>query len=49
MTLFLNDTADVGDSLTLGDQLLSGHELADDLLGDVTNSFHGEVSGHLAI
>jgi len=29
----------------LGDQLLSGLELADDLLGCVAGSFHGEVPG----
>jgi hypothetical protein len=29
----------------LGDQLLSGFELADDLLGCVAGSFHGGVSG----
>ena len=37
--------ADVGDALALGDQLLSGFELADDLLGCVAGSFHGGVSG----
>ena len=39
----LNGAADVGDGLALGDQLLSGLELADDLLGCVADAFHGEV------
>jgi hypothetical protein len=33
------------DGLALGDQLLSGLELPDDLLGCVTGSFHGGVPG----
>ena len=41
----LNRPADDGDSLALSDQLLSDPELADDLLGCVTDAFHGEVSG----
>ena len=41
----LNGAADVGDGLALGDQLLSGFELADDLLGSVVDGFHGEVPG----
>ena len=39
----LDGAADVGDSLALSDQLLSGFELADDLLGGVAESFHGGV------
>ena len=41
----LNGAADIGDGLGLGDQLLSGFELADDLLGCVEDAFHGEVPG----
>ena len=41
----LNGAADIGDGLALGDQLLSGFELADDLLGCVKDAFHGEVPG----
>ena len=41
----LDDAADLDDGLALGDQLLSGLELADDLLGCVANAFHGEVPG----
>ena len=41
----LNGAADVGDGLALGDQLLSGLELADDLLGCVADAFHGGVPG----
>ena len=41
----LNGAADVGDGLALGDQLISGLELADDLLGYVADAFHGEVPG----
>ena len=41
----LNGAADVGDGLALGSQLLSGLKLADDLLGCVADSFHGEVPG----
>jgi len=39
----LNGPLDVGDALAVGDQLLSGSELADDLLGCVMDAFHGEV------
>lgn len=47
----LDDAADVGDSLPLGDQLLGGLllrrslqlELADDLLRCVPGAFHGEL------
>jgi hypothetical protein len=39
----LNGTANIGNGLALSDQLLSGLELADDLLGCVADSFHGEV------
>jgi len=41
----LDGTANVGDGLALGDQLLGGFELADDLLGCVADSLHGEVPG----
>jgi len=41
----LNGTADIGDGLALGDQLLSGFELADDLLGCVADAFYCEVPG----
>jgi hypothetical protein len=41
----LDDAADVGDGLALGDQLLGGFELADDLLGCVPGAFHGRVPG----
>ena len=41
----LNGAADVSDGLALGDQLLSGLELADDLLGCVADAFHGGVPG----
>ena len=41
----LDDAADLDDGLALGDQLLSGLELADDLLGCVADAFHGEVPG----
>ena len=41
----LDDAADLDDGLDLGDQLLSGLELADDLLGCVADAFHGEVPG----
>jgi hypothetical protein len=39
----LEDAADIGDGLALGDQLISCFELADDLLGCVESSFHGAV------
>ena len=41
----LDGAANVSDGFALGDQLLSGFELADDLLGCVADSFHGEVPG----
>jgi len=41
----LDDAADVDDGLALGDQLLSGLELADDLLRRVPGAFHGRVPG----
>lgn len=41
----LDDTADVSNGLALGEQLLSGLELTDDLLGGVADSFHGGVPG----
>ena len=41
----LDDAADVGDGLALGDQLLGGLELADDLLSCVPGAFHGRVPG----
>jgi len=40
-----DDTADLNDGLALGDQLLGGLELADDLLRIVPGAFHGEVPG----
>jgi len=40
-----DDTADLDDGLALGDQLLGGLELADDLLRCVSGAFHGEVPG----
>ena len=41
----LNDSAEVGNSLALGDQLLSGFELADDPLRRVSDSFHSGDPG----
>ena len=41
----LDALADIRNSLVQGGQLLSGFELADDLLGYVADSFHGEVPG----
>jgi len=41
----LDDAADLDDSLALGDQLLGGLELADDLLRRVPGPFHGRVPG----
>ena len=41
----LQDPADIGDGLALGDQLLGGLEFADDLLGCEPGAFHGEVPG----
>jgi len=41
----VDDTADVGDSLPLGDQLLRCFQLADDLLRRVPGAFHGQVPG----
>ncbi len=41
----LEDAADVADGLALGNQLLGGLELADDLLGCVPGAFHGGVPG----
>jgi len=41
----LDHSADVGDGLALGDELLGRFELADDLLGCVAGSFHGGVPG----
>jgi len=41
----LQCTADIGDGLALGQQLLSGFELTDDLLGCVAGSFRGGVPG----
>ena len=37
--------ADIGDGLALGDQLLGGFELADDLVSFVVYTFHSEVPG----
>lgn len=39
----LDDAADLDDGLALGDQLLGGFQLADDLLRCVPGAFHGEV------
>lgn len=39
----LDDTADVGHVLALGDQQLGSFELADDLLRCVPRAFHGGV------
>ena len=41
----LDGPADFGNGLALCDQLLSGFELANDLLGGVADSFHGGVPG----
>jgi len=41
----LDDAADVDDGLALGDQLLGGLELADDLLRRVPGAFYGRVPG----
>jgi len=41
----LDDAADVGDGLALGDQLLGGLEFADDLLRCVPGAFHGGIPG----
>ena len=41
----LQGSADVSNGLALGDQLLSGFQLADDLLGSMAGSFHGGVPG----
>jgi len=40
-----NDTADVGDALALGNQMLGGVELADDLFACMPGAFHGRVPG----
>ena len=41
----LDHPAEVADCLALGDRLLGGFELPDDLLGCVPGGFYGEVSG----
>jgi len=41
----LDDTADLDDSLALGDQLFCSFQLADDLLRRRPGAFHGEVPG----
>jgi hypothetical protein len=41
----LDHAADVGHGLALGDQLLGGFELADDLFGCVPGAFHGRDPG----
>lgn len=41
----LNSTADIGNGHALSDQLLSGFELAYNLLGRVADSFDGEDAG----
>jgi len=43
----LDRPANVGDALALGDQLLSGFELAGDLLGCVADSFHSGIPGRV--
>jgi hypothetical protein len=39
----LKGTADIGDGLALSPELLSGFDIAEDLLGCVADSFHGGV------
>lgn len=39
----LDHSAEVGDGLVLGDQLLGSFELADDLLRRMPGAFHGEI------
>jgi len=41
----LDDSADLDDGLSLGDQLLRRFQLADDLLRGVPGAFHGRVPG----
>jgi len=41
----LDDAADLDDGLALGDQLLGGLELADDLLRCVPGPYHGRIPG----
>jgi len=43
-----DDAADFDDGLALGDQLLGGFELTDDLLRHVPGAFRGEVPGQSA-
>jgi hypothetical protein len=43
----LDDTAELDDGLALGDQLLGGLELADDLLRRVPGALHGRVPGQV--
>jgi hypothetical protein len=43
----LQGPADVGDALALVEELLSGAQLADDLLGGVTLAFHGASPGQV--
>ena len=47
MLRHIDDAADVGNGLALGDQLLGGLELADDLLRCVPSPFHGGVPAPL--
>jgi len=41
----LDGATDIDNGFALGNKLLSDFELADDLLGCVVESFHGEISG----
>jgi hypothetical protein len=41
----LQDAAEIGNALAIGDQLIIRFQLADDLLGCVAGSFHGGVPG----
>ncbi len=43
----LQGTADIGNALALIEQLLSGAQLANDLLGSVTLAFHGASPGQV--
>lgn len=43
----LDNAEEVGDGVALGDQLFRPFELADDLLGCVSDAFHGRVSGRV--
>ena len=43
----LQGTTDIGDALALVEELLSGAQLADDLLGCVALAFHGASPGQV--